>query len=120
MQINQSDEQTEYKQMLRTYHKLSDRHVLVLETDLSYQDKCKIFHYADLERKAGNELVALMKNNYEQLIRTKKYRKLKSLYVKYINANNKKNSKLIANQLNDLQRQYKVTWVRCDICTHKS
>lgn len=39
MQINQSDEQTEYKQMLRTYHKLSDRHVLVLEADLSYQDK---------------------------------------------------------------------------------
>lgn len=113
MQINQSDEQNEYKQMLRTYHKLSDRHVLVLETDLSYQDKCKIFHYADLERKAGNELVALMKNNYEQSIRTKKYRKLKSLYVKYTNANDKKNSKLIANQLNDLQRQYKVTWDFC-------
>ena len=61
MQINQNTEQTEYKQMLKAYHKLSDRHVLVLETDLSYQDKCKIFHYANLERKAGSELVSIMK-----------------------------------------------------------
>ena len=113
MQINQNTEQTEYKQMLKAYHKLSDRHVLVLEANLSYQDKCKIFHYANLERKAGNELVSIMKNNYEQLIRTKKYRKLKALYVKYINANDKKNSKLIANQLNELQKQYNVTWNFC-------
>lgn len=109
MQRNQNKEQTEYKQTLKAYHKLSDRHVLVLETDLSYQNKCKIFHDSDLERKAGNELVALMKNHYEQLIRTKKYRKLKSLYGKYANANDKKNGKRITSQLNDLQKQYHVT-----------
>lgn len=113
MQIDQNTEQTEYKHMLKAYHKLSDRHVLVLEADLSYQDKCKIFHYADLERKAGNELVSVMKNNYEQLIRTKKYRKLKALYGKYANGDNKKNCKLITNQLNELQEQYNVTWDFC-------
>lgn len=90
MQTDQNNERIEYKQMLKAYHRLSDRHVLVLETDLSYQDKCKIFHYADLERKAGNELAAIMKNNYEQLIRTKKYRKLKALYGKYANIDDKK------------------------------
>ena len=113
MQMNQNKEQTEYKQMLKAYHKLSDRHVLVLETDLSYQDKCKIFHYADLERKAGNELVSIMKNNYEQLIRTKRYRKLKKLYGKYANTDDKKNCKRIANRLIKLQKQYNVTWEFC-------
>ena len=72
MQTNQNVEQTEYKKMLKAYHKLSDRHVLVLETNLSHKDKCMVFHYADLERKAGNELVAIMNNNYEQMVRTKK------------------------------------------------
>ena len=90
MKINQNIETTEYKQLLKAYHKKSDRHVLVLETNLSYQAKCKVFHYAELERKAGNELVAIMKNNYIQLIRTKKYRKLKLLYGKYANSSNKK------------------------------
>lgn len=113
MQINQNNEQTEYKKMLKAYHKLSDRHVLVLETDLSYQDKCKVFHYADLERKAGNELVAIMKNNYEQLLRTKRYRKLKTLYGKYSKADDKNNCKIIANQLNEMQKQYNVTWDYC-------
>lgn len=110
MQINQNNE---YKTLLKAYHKLSNRHVLVLETDLSYQDKCKVFHYSDLERKAGNELVAIMKNNYEQLTRTKKYRKLKALYGKYADADDKKSCKLIGNQLNKLQKQYNVTWSFC-------
>lgn len=113
MLINQNTEQTKYKQMLKAYHKLSDRHVLVLEANLSHQDKCKMFHYANLERKASNELVSIMKKNYEQLIRTKKYRKLKVLYGKYVNADNKKKRKIIANQLNELQKQYNVTWDFC-------
>ena len=113
MQINQNNEQSEYKQLLKAYHKLSERHVLVLEAKLAHQDKCKIFHYADLERKAGNELAAIMKNNYEQLIRTKKYRKLKALYGKYANINDKKNCKMIAMQMNDLQKQHHVTWNFC-------
>lgn len=113
MQAIQNSEQIGYRQMLKTYHKLSDRHVLVLETQCSHQEKCKIFHYADLERKAGNELIAIMKNKYGQLIRTKRYKKLKALYGKYTKASDKKNCKIIVQQLNEMQKQYNVTWDFC-------
>lgn len=46
---------------LKAYRRCSDRHVLVLETNLTYVEKCQIFHYADLVRKAGNELTGIMK-----------------------------------------------------------
>ena len=75
---------------LKAYRRCSDRHVLVLETNLTYVEKCQIFHYADLIRKAGNELTGIMKKRYDQLVRTKRYRKLKSLYKKYKDADNKK------------------------------
>lgn len=35
---------------------------------------------SDKIRKAGNELVSLMRKNYDQLLRTKRYRKLLFLY----------------------------------------
>ena len=63
---------------LKAYRRCSDRHVLVLETNLTYVEKCQIFHYADLVRKAGNELTGIMKKRYDQLVRTKRYRKLKA------------------------------------------
>ena len=34
MQINQNNEKTKYEELLKAYHKRSDRHVLVLETFL--------------------------------------------------------------------------------------
>ena len=95
MQTNQNMKTSEYKKLLNDYHRLSDRHVLVLETNLSYQDRCKVFHFADLERKSGNELVAIMKNNYKQMIRTKRYRKLKVLYGKYAKPMIRKITKLL-------------------------
>ena len=45
---------------LKAYRRCSDRHVLVLETNLTYVEKCQIFHYADLIRKAGNELTGII------------------------------------------------------------
>ena len=69
-----SDE--EYKKLLKQYHKLSDRHILVVETDMPYPDVLKVVALSDKIRKAGNELVSLMRKNYDQLMRTKKYRKL--------------------------------------------
>ncbi|MEE0991531.1 MAG: hypothetical protein UH542_00935 [Bacteroidales bacterium] len=103
----------EYQKLLRKYRKLSDRHVLRVEANLSHQDKCKIFHYADKLRKAGNELTAIMKNNYEQLIRTKQYRKLKVLYGKTTSTNNQERRKSIIKQMERMQKQYNVTWDFC-------
>ena len=71
----------EYKKILRKYHKLSDRHILVAEADMPYSDVLKVVALSDKIRKAGNELVRLMRKNYDQLMRTKKYRKLLKLYV---------------------------------------
>ena len=63
---------------LKAYRRCSDRHVLVLETNLTYVEKCQIFHYADLIRKAGNELTGIMKKkirsacSYEKVSQVKK------------------------------------------------
>lgn len=79
-----SDE--EYKKLLKQYHKLSDRHILVVETDMPYPDVLKVVALSDKIRKAGNELVRLMRKNYDQLMRTKKYRKLLKLYGNIISS----------------------------------
>lgn len=115
VQKKSDEKQKEYKELLKRYHRHSERHVLVLEANLSHVDRCKIFHCADLERKAGNELIAIMKNNYEQLSRTKKYRKLKKLYGKCVANKNKKEKKKIALQLKNLQKQYHLTREDCRV-----
>lgn len=100
----------EYKKLLKQYHKLSDRHILVVETDMPYPDVLKVVALSDKIRKAGNELVSLMRKNYDQLMRTKKYRKLLKLYG---NTEDKDKLKALANQLNDMQKSYNVTWDFC-------
>lgn len=105
-----SDE--EYKKLLKQFHKLSDRHILVVETDMSSSGIQKVVVLSDRIRKAGNELVSLMSKNYDQLMRTKKYRKLLKLYG---STENKKKRKDLANQLNEMQKQYNVTWDYCRI-----
>lgn len=108
-----TEQKKQEKALLKKFHKVSNRHVLVLETTLSYQDRSKIFHYSNLVRKAGNELLGIMKNNYEQLIRTKKYKKLKSLYFEYKNNKNEEQRKFIAEQMTEMQQKYNVTWDYC-------
>ena len=71
----------EYKKSLRQFHKHSDRHILVVETDMSFSDIQKVVALSDKIRKAGNELVGLMRKNYDQLIRTKRYRKVRNFMV---------------------------------------
>ena len=66
----------EHKRHLKQFHKLSDRHILAVETDMPYSDVLKVVALSDKIRKAGNELVGLMRKNYDQLMRTKRYRKL--------------------------------------------
>jgi hypothetical protein len=96
----------EFKKTLKHFHKLSDRHILVVETDMSYSDVMKVVTLSDKIRKAGNELVGLMRKNYDQLLRTKKYRKLLKLYG---NTQNKNKRKVLAKQLNEMQSEYNVT-----------
>ena len=103
-----SDE--EYKKTLKQFHKLSDRHILAAETDMSSSDIQKVVKLSDKIRKAGNELVGLMRKNYDQLMRTKRYRKLLKLYG---STEDKKKRKHFAGQLNEMQKQYDVTWDFC-------
>ncbi|CVI67077.1 hypothetical protein NDGK_00760 [Clostridiales bacterium CHKCI001] len=100
----------EYNKSLKQYRKCSDRHILVVETDLSSSDAQSMVALSDKIRKAGNELVGLMKNNYDQLMRTKRYRKLLALYGSTKDKTKRKN---LANQLNAMQKQYHVTWDFC-------
>ncbi len=100
----------EYNKLLKQYHKLSNRHILVAETDMSDSDIQKVVALSDKIRKAGNELVRLMLKNYNQLMRTKKYRKLLKLYG---GTENKTKRKDLANQLNAMQKDHNVTWDFC-------
>lgn len=100
----------EYKRTLKQFHKLSDRHILVVETDMPYSDVVKAVTLSDKIRKAGNELVGLMRKNYNQLLRTKKYRKLLKLYG---NTQDKDKRRFLAKQLNEMQSEYNVTWDFC-------
>ena len=56
----------EYNKILKQYHKLSDRHILVIETDMPYSDVLKVVVLSDKIRKAGNELVNLMRKKCEK------------------------------------------------------
>ena len=103
-----SDE--EYKKLLKQFHKLSDRHILVVETNMSSSDIQKVVVLSDKIKKAGNELVGLMRKNYDQLMRTKRYRKLLKLYGA---TTDKKKRKDLTIQLNEMQKQYNVTWDYC-------
>lgn len=102
----------EYNKVLKQYHKYSDRHILAVETDMPYSDIQKVVALSDKIRKAGNELVGLMRKNYGQLMRTKKYRGLLKLYG---NAEDKEKRRSFAKQLNDMQKSYNVTWDFCRI-----
>ena len=100
----------EYKKILKQFHKLSDRHILAVETDMPYSDVLKVVALSDRIRKAGNELVGLMKKNYDQLLRTKRYRKLLKLYG---DTEDKSKRKALAKQLNEMQISYNITWDYC-------
>lgn len=100
----------EYRKRLKQFHKLSDRHIMAAETDMSSSDIQKVVVFSDKIRKAGNELVGLMRRNYDQLMRTKRYCKLLKLYG---STENKEKRKILAGQLNEMQKQYHVTWDYC-------
>ena len=100
----------EYKKILKKFHKLSDRHILAVETDMPYSDVLRVVALSDKIRKAGNELVGLMRKNYDQLLRTKRYRKLLKLYG---DTEDKNKRKALAKQLSEMQISYNITWDYC-------
>ena len=106
-------ESEDAKEMLKAFRKRIERHVLVIEADMSEDEKRRIFNIADRLRLAGNELTALMRNNITQLLRTKRYRKLKALYGKASeNCDNALKSHLSA-QMKAMQIEYGVSWDCC-------
>lgn len=100
----------EYQKTLKKYHSLSDRHILVVEADMSSSDVKKVVNLSDKIRKAGNELTGLMLKNYKQLMRTKRYRKLLHLYGATTDLKKRKD---YAKQLNHMQKSYHITWDFC-------
>ena len=114
MKTMSSTKEQDLDKKLKAFHRRSSRHVLVLETNMSHKDKCNVFHYADLIRKAGNELVAIMNNHLKQLCKTKKYKQLKSLYAKSYKAKDHAKCKQIASQLNELYEKYNLTNRYCE------
>ena len=110
---NIDDAEIKYKQALKNYHKESNRHVLVLEADVTEEQKRMILHTSNLIRIAGNCLATVMKRNYEQLVRTKRYRNLKSLYKKAKDTDDKKLLASVTAQIQEIQESYNVTWDFC-------
>ena len=74
---------TEYEKARSGYRKAASSHVIVLEADMAQDEERDIIHDADVLRRAGNELTAVMRKRYEQFIRTKRYRALQKLYGRY-------------------------------------
>ena len=111
-------ETTEYEKALRQFHKISSRHVLVMEADLDEDQKRRIFHDAELARKLGNQLTGIMQKRLDQLMRTKKYRALKRDYRKATEASKKSDAsgtakermKMIGAEMSAMQEEYQVTW----------
>ena len=99
-----------YQDALNKFHKESGRHILVIETNMPFSDAQQVFALSDRVRKAGNEMVAIMRRNYSQLMRTKKYRKLLKLYGR---TKDKGLKKSYAKQLSEMQSSYNVTWDAC-------
>lgn len=99
---------------LKQFRKESNRHVLVLEAQVSEQDKYKLIHLSNnVLRTAGNDLTGVMKKNYDQLVRTKRYRHLQSLYGKAKKAKRDKELKAIGAEMKQMQEEYHVTWEFC-------
>ena len=95
------------------FHKITSRHVLVLEADISECDKRELLHMSNIIRIAGNELVAVMKKQYEQLLRTKRYRRLRDMYAKAKKTEDKKKISAITAEMTEMQKSYHVTWEFC-------
>ena len=60
----------------KIYRASCPRHVLCLEANMSEKQKRAVFRISKKLCRAGNDLTAILKKNYEQLYRTREYRRL--------------------------------------------
>ena len=109
-----SKEKTDSQKAIKKFRKNSNRHVIVVEIVSALNVIYSIFHLSEMLRRAGNDLAAVMLKRYNQLIRTREYRWLKKLYAEAIKAESEIAREVIANKMQELQKEYNVTQ---DYCT---
>ena len=114
-------DETEYEKMRKAYREVCPMHVVTFETDMTEEQKREIFRIAEDLRLAGNQVVSVMKVRLEQLLRTKKYRALQKQYgyhserMKDLSEespayhDHEVQRKVIGKQMQEMQKQYKVT-----------
>ena len=73
-------EKSEFNKQIAKHHKLTSRHVLVLEADMKDEEKRHVIHLAEKLRQAGNQVVRTMNKRLEQMERTKEYKDTKAAY----------------------------------------
>jgi len=109
---------TEYEQCLRHFRKSAERHVVILEADMSEDMKRRAFGLSDKLRICGNNLTAKLSKALKQLFRTKKYRTLQKDYgnlSQKIKLHPEDKSiaaeiKAVVSKMREMQREYHVTW----------
>src|SRR5574344_1124011 len=109
---------TEYETALRLYRSVSQRHVLVLEADMTENQLRHTAGIADKVRTCGNEVSSRMLKNLAQLKRTKKYKALQKAYGNLSdrlktdpgNKDLKTRLKAITDAMVSMQQEYNVTW----------
>lgn len=109
---------TEYTKARKAYRSAIGRHVIVIEADMTENQKRKAFAIADQLRIAGNEATAWLRKRYSQLARTKRYKKLKRLYGRIFDKlksdpTNKKlleEKKHLGNEMQAMQKEFHVTF----------
>ena len=106
-------ESGEVKMLLKAFRKESSRHVLVIEADMAEDDRRNVFSISNRLRLAGNELIATMRNNIAQLLRTKRYRKLKALYGKAVENSGKALKSHLSAQMKVMLDDHGVSWDYC-------
>lgn len=106
----------------KIYRASCPRHVLCLEANMSEKQKRAVFRISKKLCRAGNDLTAILKKNYEQLYRTREYRRLLREYhavsEKLQNVNKgtplykerETELKHISAKLKEMQAAYHVTW----------
>lgn len=95
------------------FRKVSSRHVVVFEADMDAVQKQHCFHVAENLRIAGNELSILMMKRYDQLIRTKRYRKLSHLYANASKEDDSQRMKSLGIQMVEMRDQYGINREAC-------